>query len=241
VNSRLLLLVCALLIALAGCVTPGGPGPSATPTPGGQALPAAVLAAQKLLAQQLGLEPGSVTVVRFEKVDWPNSCLGIDYLDRLCADVITPGYRVILAAGGIEYEFHTDESGSQVLAAAPPGGTPGVPSAVIFTWHRVGGIAGFCDDLAVYATGEVYASNCGRQTPRPLGQRRLTAAELEQLNAWVDRLAAFDYTQPGPPTPVSDAMTIQVVFVGTGQETASPEEMEAIQEFAANLFADVSR
>jgi hypothetical protein len=39
----------------------------------------------------------------------------------MCTMVITPGYRVILEAGGKQYDYHTDASGDVVRLAA---GTP---------------------------------------------------------------------------------------------------------------------
>lgn len=49
-------------------------------------------------------------------VEWPDSCLGVSTANTVCAEVITPGYIVILDTGVLSYEFHTDLAGNAVLA-----------------------------------------------------------------------------------------------------------------------------
>ena len=48
-------------------------------------------------------------------VEWPNACLGIEQPDVACAEIITPGYRVLLEADGVLYEYHTDTGSRAVL------------------------------------------------------------------------------------------------------------------------------
>ena len=75
--------------------------------------PAAVLrpvrAAQEDLASRLGLDPGKIAVVRTEVREWPDTSLGCPREGTFYAQVITPGYRVVLEAGGRLYEYHTDQ------------------------------------------------------------------------------------------------------------------------------------
>jgi hypothetical protein len=68
-----------------------------TPTPETEG-PDAVLSARLALAQQLDLDLADVAIVSYEEVEWPDSCLGVQVEGIMCAQVITPGYRVILAA-----------------------------------------------------------------------------------------------------------------------------------------------
>jgi len=60
------------------------------------------------LAARLDVKEDAITVVSAERVDWPDSCLGITKRDIACAEVITPGYRIILEVKGQAYEYHTD-------------------------------------------------------------------------------------------------------------------------------------
>ncbi len=55
-------------------------------------------------------------VLEVRAVDWPSACLGVETPGIACAQVITPGYVVILDTGLLAYEFHTDASGHAVLA-----------------------------------------------------------------------------------------------------------------------------
>jgi hypothetical protein len=47
-------------------------------------------------------------------MDWPNACLGLEEEGEMCAQVLTPGWRVILSAAGEQYTFRTDEEGQVV-------------------------------------------------------------------------------------------------------------------------------
>jgi hypothetical protein len=51
--------------------------------------------------------PGA-TIVSVESVEWPNACLGLAGPDEVCAEVITPGYRVIVERDGERITYHTD-------------------------------------------------------------------------------------------------------------------------------------
>jgi hypothetical protein len=94
-------------------LNPGG-GSSTGATPGQEA---AVANSRADLAARLNIDPGAITVVSVEAVDWPDACLGIQTPGVMCAMVITPGYRVILEAGGKQYEYHTNETGDVVRLA----------------------------------------------------------------------------------------------------------------------------
>ncbi len=76
--------------------------------------PPAVTAAISALAQDLAIDPAMVAVASYEEVEWPDACLGVAGSGETCAEVITPGWRVILQAGGETYELRTDSFGSEV-------------------------------------------------------------------------------------------------------------------------------
>ncbi len=69
------------------------------------------------LAEFLAIDPSEVTVVSVEAVEWRDSSLGCPQPGRMYAQVITPGYKIVLQAQGQEYTFHTDSrpEGSMVL------------------------------------------------------------------------------------------------------------------------------
>jgi hypothetical protein len=74
-------------------------------------------AATNDLVGRLGIQPEQVDLLSAELTEWPNACIGIDQPDVACAEVITTGFKIVLAAGDTEYEYHTDATGSQALLA----------------------------------------------------------------------------------------------------------------------------
>ncbi len=314
---------------------PGGPTPPAVSVPA-----VGPQRAIDVLAEQLQIQPGQVQVVTSEAVDWPDACLGVHTPGEMCAQVITPGYRVVLEANGQRYEFHTNQPGTVVRQAPQPfegksdvllewtlqgencltarfsaqavefgacksakltqapyagalrgselatlmgtyqafeadtpagkvvfhgqgsqtasadeqrsiaewarlvsreaeSGRDSAAAGVVIGWHREGGIAGFCDDLAVYLTGFTAASSCKGGTAAPRGSYRLTADQLKQLYAWMDGLKPFEFNRSDPAT--ADAMKIRVAFSGLGKNGATAADQDAIQTFAAGVCGEVMK
>ena len=106
-NNKFLYLIPVLIgiIALSAC------GP-ATETPIiGELVPAADMARQKL-ADDLEVTPDQIEIVQVEAFDWPDACLGLPEEGEICAQVVTPGYRVTLDADDQIYVFRTNELGT---------------------------------------------------------------------------------------------------------------------------------
>ena len=59
------------------------------------------------LADSLGVEPDSVTLVSMEAVDWPDASLGCPEPDMMYAAMITPGYMITFSVDETLYEVHT--------------------------------------------------------------------------------------------------------------------------------------
>jgi hypothetical protein len=68
-------------------------------------------AARLDLANRRGLAVESVVVVSIDAVIWPDACLGIVAEGLFCAQVQTPGYRIVLSARDALYEYRTDRHG----------------------------------------------------------------------------------------------------------------------------------
>ena len=64
----------------------------------------------------------------------------------------------------------------------------------------------------------------------------MTLEELEQLYAWLDEYAPFEYTHDDGP--VADSMQIHLIFSGTGDTQADETVQQEILTFAEKLFAD---
>lgn len=80
--------------------------------------PPAVVAAIRSLADQEQVNPGLIRLKGYEQVDWPDACLGLPSPGVLCAQVITPGWRVEMVAGENSFVLHTDAEGAQIRYAS---------------------------------------------------------------------------------------------------------------------------
>jgi hypothetical protein len=71
------------------------------------------------LAQRSGLAKSDIRLVLARAVDWPDGSLGCPPEPGMAyVQVITPGYLVILDAGGQTYEYHLDR-GQTMLSCQP--------------------------------------------------------------------------------------------------------------------------
>jgi hypothetical protein len=66
------------------------------------------------IADDLGVAPETVQVVGMEPRNWPDTSLGCPQPDMLYAQVVTPGYLVLVDVSGERIEYHTDERGTVV-------------------------------------------------------------------------------------------------------------------------------
>lgn len=75
----------------------------------------ALAAALADLSEKSGIAAGEITLVSMEEVEWNDASLGCPQEGFMYAQVITPGYLIVLEAQGEEYEYHTDKSANVVL------------------------------------------------------------------------------------------------------------------------------
>ncbi|MBU0491126.1 MAG: hypothetical protein KKA73_20655 [Chloroflexi bacterium] len=128
-RRNLILGVLALLsvaVLGAGC-QPGLPNPTPIPTPAptpgdkpSAVVPAeaqdAVALARADLARHLGLvTETAIAVTSVEAMDWPSTALGCPQPGVVYAQIITPGYQIVLAARGDQFTYHTDSGATVVL------------------------------------------------------------------------------------------------------------------------------
>ncbi len=67
------------------------------------------------LSEKTGTPEDQISIVSIEAKDWPDSSLGCPEEGFMYAQVITPGYLVVLEADGQQYNYHTDEIGKNVV------------------------------------------------------------------------------------------------------------------------------
>jgi len=64
--------------------------------------------AKKELARRTGISDDQIVLKQVEVVTWPDTSLGCPLPGRMYAQVVTPGYRLVLSDGARDYEYHTD-------------------------------------------------------------------------------------------------------------------------------------
>jgi len=79
--------------------------PTASPT---TAAPAVVTAALEQAAADAGVPNQSVALIDFRYMEWSNAALGCPQPGKFYAQVITPGYIVLIDVAGQQREYHTD-------------------------------------------------------------------------------------------------------------------------------------
>jgi len=182
----------------------------------------AAQAAIHQLSSNLQLEEAKVALISSSAVEWPDSCLGVALEGVSCAYVVTPGYLIVLLAQGRQYEYHTNEDGRRI-----------VPATLALAWKQQGGIAGFCQGLTVYFSGEVYSLDCRAQLDGRMGL--LTQEERTQLYAWIDSLdmTVLDLSDPRG---VADGMTRLLDLYGSGSQKPASQEQQLIFSWAQALY-----
>ncbi len=177
------------------------------------------------LAQNLGITPDKIKLISTEAVDWPDSCLGVSTEGIACSQIVTSGFRVILEANGKQVEYHTNQDASVI-----------VPATVALTWKRSGGVAGFCDNMTIYLSGEVQATSCKKGN---IVQKRLTdlipPTEIAILNEWISKYGSLNI-DVSDPAGVADRMIVNVKLIGLGTEQKiSPEAQKLLLQFVQDL------
>lgn len=185
----------------------------------------------KQLAANLGLEESDISVVSSEDVEFGDACLGVGMEGVMCAQVVTPGRIIVLEANGVQYEYHVSADGSRVQ-----------PATLALVWKREGGIAGFCDTLTVFLSGEIYANRCRGQADGKMDTlaHALSTTDHKQFSEWVSELGQVTI-DASDPKGVSDQMTITLNFWGTGDKQPTKSEQQAMLSFAQDLYQQLAQ
>lgn len=191
----------------------------------GAALTPAQRAAIAALSENLGPAADQIRLVSTEAVDWPDSCLGISMDEIACAQAIVPGFRVVLEADGRQVEYRTNEDATVIR-----------PATTALTWNRDGGIAGFCDNLTIYRSGEIYGTDCN--TAQAVEKRLtdlLSTEEIATMNEWIAEYGVVEI-DASDPEGVADGMTVNLKLFGTGNEQiTSPAVQQVLLQFVQQL------
>ncbi|MBW3633099.1 MAG: ferritin-like domain-containing protein [Chloroflexi bacterium] len=97
---------------------PVAPG-AASPVPGSTPVPQEIAPVITAIAEDLDVPASSLQVITVEPREWPDSSLGCPQPDMLYAQVITPGYLILVEVSGERFEYHADERGNIVRCPSP--------------------------------------------------------------------------------------------------------------------------
>lgn len=85
---------------------------------------------KKDLAQRLSVSVGDISLIEAKAVVWPNASLGCPQPGMFYAEVLTPGYLILLSFGGIEYEYHAGRGAKITYCENPTSPSPDLPGDV---------------------------------------------------------------------------------------------------------------
>ena len=187
-------------------------------------IPADLTPAQRVavasLSSTLGVSADQIKLTSTQAVIWPNGCMGVQHIGMMCTNQQVPGFVIFLDANGRQYVLHTNEDGSKIQ-----------PATLALTWTRSGGIAGFCDSLTVYLSGEVSGNNCKSDAHNG----KLLPAEMTQLETWIMQFSQVNL-DASDPVNVSDRMTRQLSLFGNGSTQPSEADQQALLSWAQDLY-----
>lgn len=98
------------------------------PTPSAPGLEGLIEKAKEDLAQRLSILASDITVVDAREVVWPDGSLGCPQPGMMYAQVLTPGYLVILKYEARDFEYHAGRDRSLTYCKNPIPPAEGTPS-----------------------------------------------------------------------------------------------------------------
>ena len=133
-RRRPVLLLASIVVVSAACHSHATPPPASavtgSTTTSSSARQKAFEAAAAQLSHDVHAPRDSIVGVSQDEVTWPDGCLGCPKPRESCAQVLTPGYKVVLRVGDATYDYHTNLGGTARLCGQTPSGAPPPGSAV---------------------------------------------------------------------------------------------------------------
>ncbi len=180
----------------------------------------------KQLASNLELDENDISIISNADAEFADTCLGVAMKDVECAQMVTSGKIIVLEVDGVQYEYHVSEDGAHVQ-----------PATLALTWTREGGIAGFCDSMTVFLSGEVYGNQCRSKPDGTMATFAdlLSSKERTQFNAWIKEFGQVEL-DASDPVGVSDRMAVTLSFYGNGKGTLTKPDEQELLLWAQDLF-----
>lgn len=180
--------------------------------------------------QSLYIDPDQVKIIDSSKVEWADTCLGVDQPGIDCLPQSTPGYQVILEANGLQFEVHADQVGGQVQ-----------PATLGLIWTREGGDDNLCDRLIIYLPDSAHACWCQSGEMKATSvtlQGILSPQEYEQLMDALRSLSENTINQPL--SDVTQKAMVSLEFYGQGKTFPSAGDQQSLLSLAENIFERIT-
>ena len=89
------------------------------PPPSSSGMESAIQKAKEDLAQRLSIEISQINLVEAREVVWSNASLGCPQPGMAYAEMLTPGFLILLEGNSIKYEYHASR-GTEVIYCENP-------------------------------------------------------------------------------------------------------------------------
>lgn len=225
--TLLTLMITACSPAFQGTEPPADVADTALPTvEPEQGLDSVEEAVIKQLAVNLTLKQSDISVVSNDPMEFTDACMGVVMEGVECADVVTDGHTIVLEAKGIEYEYRTSADGDRIQ-----------PATLALTWKREGGIAGFCDSMTIFLSGEVYGNQCRSEPDGTMDTfaNLFSAADRKQFDVWAKQFGEVTL-DASDPKGVSDRMEVILALSGLGTDKPNAAQQQVLFTWAQKLF-----
>jgi hypothetical protein len=180
--------------------------------------------------QALNLDPNQVRVVSTSQIEWSDSCLGVDQPGVECFPQITQGYWVVMEANGLQFEYHSDLTGSNIQPATPA-----------LSWIREGGEQGYCDRLIIYLPDTAYACWCQSGEMKAATVNLLDTLSVEEYDQLIDLLREFnENTVNQSSSGGSDSAMVSLTFYGQGEEFPNSGQQQSFLAIAQEIFSRIT-
>lgn len=177
--------------------------------------------------QALNFDPNQVRVISTSQTEWSDTCLEVDQPGVDCLAEKTQGYWIVMEANGLQFDYHSDRTGSDIQPA-----TPGL------YWTRNGGENGYCDTLKIYLPDTAYACWCQNGEMISASANLLDILSMEEYDRLIDLLR--DFTENSVNHSAVDGSTtaeVSLKFYGQGEELPNADHQQSFMVIAEEIFS----
>jgi hypothetical protein len=197
-------------------------------------LPFSIDPIREFLAGELKLSIDQIKLIDWQPVTWRDGCLGVHKSGEGCIDLIIPGFTLKFQTGSTTSVVNTDATGKNYRLAQTVE-TPGPLPAL--SWLRTGGIAGICQNLNVYSTGNYLFWDC--KADKLLSQGVMPEANSTTLTGPFEKYSSFVWKSM-PPAGSADMFIDEIRFYGTGSQAITADEQQKLDTLLATVASSLA-